>query len=82
MNKWAHPRQWPLATQKEQPMAKQDFQETEQIEVTPEMICAGLRELTCYEPGADDGAECIRAVYAAMEEARLRGGGKATRRAG
>ncbi len=50
--------------------------------VTPEMIQAGLRELFQYERGADDGAEYIREIYVAMEEARLLGGGKETRRAG
>ena len=50
--------------------------------VTPEMIQAGLRELFCYERGADDGAECIRGIYAAMEEARIQGDGKSIRRSG
>ena len=53
-----------------------------EIEVTPEMIDAGLCELTLYERGADDGAECIREIYVAMEEARLQRGGKKTRRFG
>lgn len=41
------------------------------ITITPEMIQAGLRELFQYERGADDGAECVRGLYIAMEEARL-----------
>ena len=56
--------------------------QTGDIKITSEMIQAGLREFTFYERGADDGAECIREIYTAMEEARLRGGDKATRRVG
>ena len=54
-----------------------DEQEQEQkIGITPEMIEAGLEELFYYERGADDGAECIAAIYGAMEQARLEGSGK------
>ena len=42
-----------------------------EIEVTPEMIEAGLGLLFFYERGEDDGGECIREIYVAMEQARL-----------
>ena len=51
-------------------------------EITPEMIEAGLRELTCYERGVDDGAECIRAIYSAMLEAKFLSGDKENRPVG
>jgi hypothetical protein len=42
------------------------------IEVTPEMIDAGLNELVLYEPGWDCGSDVVREIYTAMERARLR----------
>ena len=42
-----------------------------EIEITAEMIEAGLCELAWYEPGTGDGAECIAAIYSAMEQARV-----------
>jgi hypothetical protein len=43
-----------------------------EIEITPEMIEAGITELFFYERGSDDSDECVAAIYAAMEAARLR----------
>ncbi len=38
-----------------------------EVEVTPAMIEAGLELLFFYERGEDDGGECIREIYVAME---------------
>jgi hypothetical protein len=43
----------------------------DEIEITPEMIDAGLNELALYEPGWDAGSDVVRAIYTAMEKARL-----------
>ena len=40
------------------------------VEITPEMIEAGLELLFFYERGEDDGGECIREIYVAMERVR------------
>jgi hypothetical protein len=61
-----HAKSNPKSTERDRP----------EIEITPEMIEAGLAELFYYERGADDGAECIAEIYTAMERARLQGARK------
>lgn len=45
-------------------------QASTEIEVTPEMIEAGLIAMAWHEPYTGDGAECMQAVYCAMEGMR------------
>ncbi len=44
-----------------------------EIEITPEMIEAGLTELVSWTDDSHVCDDCISAVYAAMERARLAG---------
>ena len=45
--------------------------QNQQIEITPEMIEAGLLELFAYgSEYSDDAEECVAAIYVAMGAAR------------
>ena len=51
--------------------------EPEEIEITPNMIEAGLDALISWQDGDTPAcADCIRDVYCAMVRAWFRGGGK------
>ena len=42
--------------------------DTSEIEITPEMIEAGLRELSNFDPDFDSGSEFVAMLYQAMFE--------------
>ena len=42
-----------------------------EIEVTPEMIAAGVRELSLFSTRDDPGGVIVESVYEAMERARI-----------
>ena len=52
----------------------------EKIEVTPEMIDAGVREFFSFDRDEDDPAEIVTGVYSAMRETLLLGAPKAQAR--
>lgn len=54
----------------EDTMGEPKLPECDDVEITPEMIEAGLELLFFYERGEDDGGECIREIYVAMERVR------------
>lgn len=47
-------------------------EEKEEIEITPEMIEAGLEAYRLYSPSEDSPTEIIKTVYEAMHGQRLR----------
>ncbi len=53
-------------TQKERAMCAE--KEREEIEVTPEMIAAGVRELRSIVLSDTDDADAVRLIYLAMSE--------------
>lgn len=44
----------------------------DEIEITPEMVEAGLAELVAFDPEYDEGQDFVRRVFRAMEAARFR----------
>jgi hypothetical protein len=52
---------------------KEEDDSTDEIEITPEMLEAGLRELSYYHPGedsADFAAEVVATIYREMRRLR------------
>jgi len=50
----------------------------EEIEITPEMIAAGVRELFAYSPESGSARNSAEDIYVAMELARVRGAASAS----
>jgi len=60
------------SSEKQERMMIANVVKKEKIEITARMIEAGLDELYAWQAHECFGVECIRAVYAAMERARVR----------
>ena len=45
--------------------------DSDSVRITPEMVEAGALTLFWYDVEADSSGEIVRAIYEAMEEARL-----------
>jgi hypothetical protein len=52
--------------------ADRPAKQIEEVEVTPEMVMAGAREISWFNPELDSGFELAKAVYSTMEIARRR----------
>ena len=50
------------------PNSGQAGAQSEEIEITPEMINEGMTELSGYDPEFDEGGEVVERIYRAMNE--------------
>ena len=51
------------------PESGQAGAQSEEIEITPEMITEGMSVLSDYDPEFDEGGEVVERIYRAMDEA-------------